>query len=120
LPNGPQQQPLNGPQPPQTSQPQLPNQKQAKVTGIGKPEGIDPVAVLQERENKLANRIVFRLQELSDRACAIPDDLQIKAQIELRALRLFNFQRQLRQEVSTLIIDELLLIKKFVYRLLQI
>lgn len=78
---------------------QPPNQKQAKVTTIDKPEGIDPVAMLDERENKLANRIVSRLQELSERACAIPDDLQIKAQIELRALRLFNFQRQLRQEV---------------------
>lgn len=85
-------------QPPQT-QGQSSNQKQAKVTTIAKPEGLDPVAVLQERENRLANRIVSRLQELGERPCAIPDDLQIKAQIELRALRLFNFQRQLRQEV---------------------
>ena len=28
------------------------------------------------------------------------DDLKVKAQIELRALRLLNFQRQLRAEVS--------------------
>lgn len=59
------------------------------------------MTILNERENKLANRIVNRLQELSEKSCTIPDDLQIKAQIELRALRLFNFQRQLRQEVGS-------------------
>ena len=31
------------------------------------------------------------------------EDLKIKAQIELRALRLLNFQRQLRTEVSVLL-----------------
>lgn len=89
--------PVQAQQQPQAQAP--PGQKQVKVTSIDRPEGIDPVAILQERENRLANRIVNRLQDLSERACTIPDDLQIKAQIELRALRLFNFQRQLRQEL---------------------
>jgi hypothetical protein len=31
------------------------------------------------------------------------EDLKIKAQIELRALRLLNFQRQLRTEASVLL-----------------
>lgn len=53
----------------------------------------------QERENRLAARIAYRVDELSNLPTTMGEDLRIKAQIELRALRLLNFQRQLRSEV---------------------
>lgn len=90
------------PRPPDAVQPPVPSvpgQKQSRVTTIEKPNGIDPIVVLQERENRLSNRIVGRLQELSGIPSTMAEDLQCKAQVELRALRLFNFQRQLRQEI---------------------
>lgn len=40
-----------------------------------------------------------RLQDLSDLPTTMSDDVKTKAQLELRALRLLNFQRQLRHEV---------------------
>ena len=39
------------------------------------------------------------MEELSNLPTTMAEDLRIKAQIELRALRLLNFQRQLRSEV---------------------
>jgi len=42
---------------------------------------------------------VYRLKELSDIPSSMSEDLLCKAQVELRALRLLNFQRQLRQEM---------------------
>lgn len=49
---------------------------------------------------RLAARIAHRIDELSALPATMADDLKVKAQIELRALRLLNFQRQLRAEVS--------------------
>lgn len=43
--------------------------------------------------------MIGRLQELCGLPSSMGEDLQCKAQVELRALRLFNFQRQLRQEI---------------------
>uniref|UniRef100_A0A0A9XS46 Transcription activator BRG1 n=1 Tax=Lygus hesperus TaxID=30085 RepID=A0A0A9XS46_LYGHE len=80
------------PQPP-------PSQKQNRVTTMPRPLGLDPILILQERENRVAARIVHRMEELSNLPANIPEDLRIKAQIELRALRVLNFQRQLRSEV---------------------
>lgn len=51
------------------------------------------------RANRVNVRIVERIQELSSLPTTMSEDLRMKAQIELRALRLVNFQRQLRQEV---------------------
>lgn len=42
------------------------------------------------------------MEELNNLPATMPEDLRIKAQIELRALRVLNFQRQLRAEVSVL------------------
>lgn len=83
---------------PQPQQQQL-STKQNKVTPIAKPVGVDPVVILQERENRLAARIAHRVEELSNLPTTMAEDIRIKAQIELRALRLLNFQRQLRSEV---------------------
>merc|ERR1712083_1163610 len=92
-PQGPQQQ---GQQVPQQQQP---GAKPNRVTPIQKPAGIDPVTILQERENRLAARVAHRIDELSHLPVNMAEDVKMKAEIELRALRLLNFQRQLRAEV---------------------
>lgn len=51
---------------------------------------------------RLAARVALRIDELNTLPATMADDLKLKAQIELRALRLLNFQRQLRAEVKTL------------------
>uniref|UniRef100_A0A8C0LSX4 SWI/SNF related BAF chromatin remodeling complex subunit ATPase 2 n=1 Tax=Canis lupus dingo TaxID=286419 RepID=A0A8C0LSX4_CANLU len=66
---------------------------------IQKPQGLDPVEILQEREYRLQARIAHRIQELENLPGSLPPDLRTKATVELKALRLLNFQRQLRQEV---------------------
>merc|ERR1719268_103436 len=73
--------------------------KPNRVTPIQKPAGIDPVTILQERENRLAGRIAHRIDELSNLPMNVAEDVKTKAEIELRALRLLNFQRSLRAEV---------------------
>ena len=76
-----------------------PQAKPNRVTPIAKPAGIDPVTILQERENRLAGRIAHRIDELTNLPMNIAEDVKTKAEIELRALRLLNFQRSLRAEV---------------------
>uniref|UniRef100_A0A8C6L8P4 SWI/SNF related BAF chromatin remodeling complex subunit ATPase 2 n=1 Tax=Nothobranchius furzeri TaxID=105023 RepID=A0A8C6L8P4_NOTFU len=74
-------------------------QKQNRITPIQKPQGLDPVGILQEREFRLQARIAHRIQELESLPGSLPPDLRTKATVELKALRLLNFQRQLRQDV---------------------
>ncbi|XP_038839934.1 probable global transcription activator SNF2L2, partial [Salvelinus namaycush] len=74
-------------------------QKQNRVTPIQKPQGLDPTEILQEREYRLQARIAHRIRELESLPGALPPDLRSKATVELKALRLLNFQRQLRQDV---------------------
>lgn len=74
-------------------------QKQNRVAPVAKPQGLDPIAILSERENRIANRISGRIRELSKLPATMAEDLRTQAMIELRALRLINFQRQLRGEV---------------------
>lgn len=64
-----------------------------------KPKGLDPIELLKERENRVSSRIGHRIQELSKMPTTMPDDMKVKGMIELRALRLLNFQRSLRTEV---------------------
>lgn len=47
----------------------------------------------------MAARIAQRMEILSSLPTTMPEDLRLQAQIELRALRVLNFQRQLRGEV---------------------
>ncbi|XP_077101693.1 SWI/SNF-related matrix-associated actin-dependent regulator of chromatin subfamily A member 4 isoform X4 [Siphateles boraxobius] len=75
------------------------HQKQNRITPVQKPCGLDPVEILQEREYRLEARITHRIQELENLPGSLAGDLRTKATIELKALRLLNFQRQLRQEV---------------------
>ncbi|XP_072521061.1 probable global transcription activator SNF2L2 isoform X2 [Salminus brasiliensis] len=101
----PQPQPQAQPQPqqqPQQGQPSLIiqlQQKQNRITPVQKPQGLDPVELLQEREYRLQARIAHRIQELENLPGSLPPDLRTKATVELKALRLLNFQRQLRQDV---------------------
>lgn len=74
-------------------------QRQNRVSPVGKPTGLDPIEILNEREHRLCARIAQRIQELETLPATMPEDMQRKAMIELKALRLLNFQRQLRQEV---------------------
>ncbi|XP_059047532.1 ATP-dependent helicase brm isoform X2 [Achroia grisella] len=88
-------------QPNQQQQPgvPIPGPKQNRVTSIPKPVGIDPLQILNERENRIAARIAHRMEVLSNLPANISDDLRLQAQIELRALRVLNFQKQLRAEI---------------------
>lgn len=70
-----------------------------RFTTVAKPIGLDPITILQERENRMAARIALRMDELVNLPAFMPEDLRIQAQIELRALRVLNFQRQLRSEI---------------------
>ena len=73
--------------------------KPNRVTPVAKPAGVDPVTLLQERENRLAARIGHRIDELNNLPLNMAEDVKMKAEIELRSLRLLNFQRSLRAEV---------------------
>lgn len=73
--------------------------KPNKITPPSKPAGLDPVTILQERENRLASRVSHRIVELSNLPVNMAEDVRTRAEIELRALRLLNFQRQLRADV---------------------
>ncbi|XP_043275129.1 ATP-dependent helicase brm-like isoform X2 [Venturia canescens] len=95
-PNGP---PRLGAQTPQQHQPQQPVPKTNRVTSVAKPVGLDPLLILQERENRVAARIALRKEQLSYLPTNMSEDLRIQAQIELRMLRVLNFQRQLRSEI---------------------
>ena len=88
-----------GTKPPASAPAGMPPAKPNRVTPVAKPAGIDPVTVLQERENRLAARIAHRIDELNNLPLNMADDVKTKAEIELRALRLLNFQRSLRAEV---------------------
>lgn len=70
---------------------------------LTKPQCIDPVVLLQEREYRVAARIAARIEQVSNLPTNMSDKLRIQAQIELRALRCLNLQRQLRNEVLSCI-----------------
>ncbi|XP_061606190.1 SWI/SNF related, matrix associated, actin dependent regulator of chromatin, subfamily a, member 4a isoform X3 [Phyllopteryx taeniolatus] len=90
---------MQSPGQPAQPPPMMLHQKQNRITPIQKPRGLDPVEILQEREFRLQARIAHRIQELENLPGSLAGDLRTKATIELKALRLLNFQRQLRQEV---------------------
>ncbi|XP_076634848.1 ATP-dependent helicase brm [Colletes latitarsis] len=91
--------PRQGCQTPQQQQPPQPGAKTNRVTSVAKPAGLDPLLILQERENRVAARISLRMEQLSNLPTNMPEDLRVQAQIELRMLRVLNFQRQLRSEI---------------------
>lgn len=94
-PNSQPQSPRPGGPPGQ--QQQMPNKN--RITTVAKPQGLDPIIILNERENRMAARIALRMEQLKSLPTNMPEDMRIQAQIELRALRVLNFQRQLRSEI---------------------
>lgn len=93
--------PNSQPQSPRAAAPANPQQMSGKnrVTTVAKPQGMDPIVILNERENRMASRIALRMEALKNLPTNMPEDLRVQAQIELRALRVLNFQRQLRSEI---------------------
>ncbi|ETN75852.1 hypothetical protein NECAME_03625 [Necator americanus] len=74
-------------------------QRCARPTSLPTPVGIDPASLLKEREFRIQNRVGLRIQELSNLPADLPPNLRIRAEIELRALRLVNLQAQVRSEI---------------------
>lgn len=73
---------------------QLQQQRQARIAPVAKPSGVDPQVLLKEREHRLANRVGLRIRELEEMCTSNLDDaIRLEAEIELRSLRLLNFQR---------------------------
>lgn len=65
--------------------------------------------------NRVAARIALRMEQLSNLPTNMPEDLRVQAQIELRMLRVLNFQRQLRSEVIMKNINDLVTTISFSY-----
>lgn len=93
--------PNSQPQSPRAAAPanQPPMSNKNRVTTLPKPQGMDPIVILNERENRMASRIALRMEVLKNLPTNMPEELRFQAQIELRALRVLNFQRQLRSEI---------------------
>ncbi|CAF0901694.1 unnamed protein product [Adineta ricciae] len=73
-----------------------------RITPVQKPTGLDMQEVLAERDLRIQHNIVVRISELENYLpTLIQTDLRMRAMIELKALKLLNFQRQLRTEVVT-------------------
>ncbi|KAI8997113.1 SNF2 family N-terminal domain-containing protein [Pilobolus umbonatus] len=78
------------------------------------PRGIDPYSIISEREKRIIGRIQYRIQELEQLPSNLSDSIhsledidhnkssvKLKAIIELKALKLLEKQRQLREEIMT-------------------
>ena len=68
--------------------------KPVKLAPVTLPKGVDPDLVQKERESRIRARIIHRVNELEALPSGLPDDLYRKAMIELKSLRLLDFQRQ--------------------------
>jgi SWI/SNF-related matrix-associated actin-dependent regulator of chromatin subfamily A protein 2/4 len=66
-----------------------------RLTPVQKPTGLDMQEILVERDLRIQHNIVVRISELENfLPTLIHDDLRMRAMIELKALKLLNFQRQ--------------------------
>ena len=71
-----------------------------KIAPVQKPTGLDPIEIIKERENNITQKIHYRIQELDSLpAKLMSDELRLKVCIELKALRLLEFQKTLRSEI---------------------
>ncbi|KAI8823675.1 SNF2 family N-terminal domain-containing protein [Fimicolochytrium jonesii] len=75
--------------------------QQRLVIPSGTPSGIDPHALIQEREKKIKARIQYRIHELESLPSNLASDTgaKIQALIELKALKLLDKQKKLRSEI---------------------
>ncbi|CAF2217431.1 unnamed protein product [Rotaria magnacalcarata] len=63
------------------------------------PISLNPLYIQQEQEKRVFNRISNRLQELEHMPAQMSVDLRTQALIELKSLKLLQFQKQLRGEI---------------------
>ena len=70
-----------------------------RISPTRKLAGVDPVELLRERELRIQSRMMSRIDELSNLRACVAEDVRTRLMVELRALRLVNLQRQLRQEI---------------------
>jgi SWI/SNF-related matrix-associated actin-dependent regulator of chromatin subfamily A protein 2/4 len=68
--------------------------RQVKLTPLAKPPGLDPVLLMREREARIQSRIAHRIHELENLPNVLSDEVRLKALIELKALKLLDFQTQ--------------------------
>jgi SWI/SNF-related matrix-associated actin-dependent regulator of chromatin subfamily A protein 2/4 len=73
-----------------------------RVTSIAKPIGIDIQEVINERDVRIENNILRRINELEKILQSVTqENIRTRIMIELKALKLLNFQRQVRSEIVT-------------------
>ena len=78
----------------------------SRLTPVQKPSGLDIQEILVERDLRIQHNIVIRITELEDLLPSLNlDDLRMRAMIELKALKLLNFQRQVRQSRRSETVD---------------
>lgn len=71
-----------------------------KIAPVKKPDGLDPFEVMRERENMINQKIQYRITALESIPVKImSDELRLRVSIELKALRLREFQKSLRSEI---------------------
>ncbi|KAL3311593.1 hypothetical protein Ciccas_009824 [Cichlidogyrus casuarinus] len=71
----------------------------SRLTPLNRPQGLDPVELLKERELRIQARIALRIKQLSKLSVTSSTQQRVNLMLELRSLRLLNFQRQLRQDI---------------------
>lgn len=73
-----------------------------RVTSISKPVGIDVQEVVHEREARIQGNIGVRITQLEKILQSVTQEhVRTRLTIELKALKLLNFQRQMRSEIVT-------------------
>ncbi len=71
-----------------------------KLVPVKKPSGLDPFEVMKERENVINQKVQYRISALeSIPAKIMSEELRTRVLIELKALRLLEFQKSLRAEI---------------------
>jgi len=74
-----------------------------RLTPVQKPTGLDMQEILVERDLRIQHNIIVRIDELEKLLpTLIQHDLRMRAMIELKALKLLNFQRQVRIQIFSL------------------
>ena len=73
-----------------------------RITSISKPIGIDIQEFINERDLRIQNNILVRINELEKILQTLTqENIRTRAMIELKALKLLNLQRQIRSEIVT-------------------
>jgi len=69
-------------------------QQRNRITPVTKPTGIDPMELMRERENRIMNRLGLRIKELDSAMVTVDPKLRTQLEINMRSLRLLNYQKQ--------------------------